>query len=499
MPRRLAYLVPLLLLFAFVRLYDVLSFPVFIDEHEHIRWAREAYDWHFFAGANSGRLFGLWWMSLFGLQDDSALFLARVSTGLFNLIGAAVLFDLGRRLVDVRTGALAVVLYAAAPYAVFHERLALTDSYVTVWGLLAAWFALRYARRVSLVDAALWGGALVLAFAAKATGLTLAAIPLLVVVLMTPRVSWRQHIRGLAVGYGLFAAGAVALMVFLRWRGYQYLNAATDLVGTKDTGNIFKRLTDGAEAVWEMDRLYLALPLLLVAGLSALYLLRARHRAALMLMGMALIPLAGVLAFALKYSARYFHFHMPFILLIVAVGLGQLARDIAPRSRAASLAVLVIPVLLWGVLFALPFQRTYFDDPAALALTDLDRLEYVTSDAAGFALPEVAAYLKTQASDQPIRVVGLLANCGGLGYALPDAGPVRLVCPTLRWDGTHQPEVIALIDRLVAESDAPLWIVLERSVYIDLEGVTVPVERQHAFQRPDNLTLIEVLRVVQDS
>jgi hypothetical protein len=494
MSRRLVYSVLLLLLFLLLRLTNVLSFPSFIDEHEHIQWARDVYDSHPFTGANTGRLFGLWWMSLFGLQQDSALILARVSTALFNLITAAVLFDLGRRLVDIRTGGLAVLLYAISPYAFFYERMGLTDTYVTVWALLATWFAFRYSRRLGTPDAMCCGIALVVALIAKATGVTIAAIPLLIMLLVTPHLSWKQRFRGLLISYGTLAAGAVAVFGFLWWRGYHYLSAGTTLVGTKDTNNLFDRLHSGLEAVWKLDIDYFSLPFLVLAGLSVVYLFIRRRGIALFLLGASLIPLAGLLLFALKYSARYFHFHVPFVLLLVAVGLGQLACDLNRRSRSASLAVLIVPLLLWSFLFVLPFQRTYFDDPASLDLPQLDRMEYITSDASGFALPEVAHYLQAQAEEQPIVVVGLIANCGVLDYYLPDSQPVRLICPLLKWDGSHQPEVVALVNRLAAEKD-PLWIVFEGSAYVDLEGITLPLDLQTTFQRPEKQALIEVLRV----
>jgi hypothetical protein len=144
----MALLVPLLLLFLFLA-RPMCWFP-FIDEHEHIS-GPEMYG-PSVCKRNTVGCLGCGGC-LFGLQQDSALFLARVSTALFNLITAAVLFDLGWRLIDIRTGGLAVLLYAISPYAFFYERMGLTDTYVTVWALLAVWFAFRYTRRLSALDA----------------------------------------------------------------------------------------------------------------------------------------------------------------------------------------------------------------------------------------------------------------------------------------------------------------------------------------------------------
>ncbi|HEX3051704.1 MAG TPA: glycosyltransferase family 39 protein [Aggregatilineaceae bacterium] len=494
MRRPLIHSVLLLLFFLTLRLMDVLSFPGFIDEHEHIRWAREVYETRFFAGASSGRLFGLWWMSVFGLQQDNALWLARASTALFNLVGAAVLFDLGRRLANLWTGSLIVLLASISPYTFFYERMGLTDSYVTVWALLAAWFALRTVRRSSVVDAAACGIATTAAFSAKATGITVAAIPGLILLLLAPRQPWRQRVRGIIISYGTFAAGFATFFGFLWWRGYRYLGAATTIVGTKDTTNALDRLHNGLTAIWKLDVDYLSLPFMVVAVFLAVYLLIRRRALGLVLLGSVLIPLGGILLFAVKYSARYFHFHVPFVLLLVALGLGQLAGDLYRRSRIAGFALWTLPLLLWGGLFALPFQRAYFDDPASLDLPDLDRLEYITSDASGFTLPEIADYLQTQAHGRPIVVVGLLANCGTLDYYLPNSAPIRLICPVLKWDGTHQPEVIALVNHMATEPQ-PLWIVFEESVYVTLHGINLPLTLETTFQRPDRLTLIEVFSV----
>jgi len=56
----LALAVLLLLAYGLTRIIGLMTFPAFLDEVDHILWARDVYDLRPFTGALNGKLFGLW-------------------------------------------------------------------------------------------------------------------------------------------------------------------------------------------------------------------------------------------------------------------------------------------------------------------------------------------------------------------------------------------------------------------------------------------------------
>ncbi len=489
----------LLLFFAVLRLRNLLSFPAFLDEIVHIDWANDLYDLKPFTGASNGKLFGLWWMALFGLHGNGAFFLVRAATVLFNLLGAAALYSLARHLATAAAGVLVLVLYALSPYSFFYSRMALVDSYVTTWAVLVAWFSVRYVRQGRTSDAILCGLALVATILAKATGIVWVIIPALAYLLLVRDHHRDWRLRGFLLSYSTFAVVWTGCYIGLRWRGYNYFGTATSVVGTTESGNIISRTFHNIKGIWAIDVHYLSLPFMLIVIVLAIYLLLRRRREALFLLGATLIPLVGLLLFASKLSARYFQFHEPFLLLLTAVALVFLGLDLNRRSPVAARVVVVGVIVLWGGLFAYPFQAQYMRDPASLDLPALDRLEYITSDAAGFAVPEIADYLvqQAQAENEQSVVVGLFANCGALKYYVYDTR-LQVECPPLKLDGAHQPRVIALLNELVT-TGSPVWIVFEKSPYISLDGITLDLEETAVFTRPDKLTRLQVFRVIAGS
>jgi hypothetical protein len=128
-------------------------------------------------------------------------------------------------------------------------------------------------------------------------------------------------------------------------------------------------------------------------------------------------------------------------------------------------------------------------------------VEYIAADSSGFALDQVAAFLIGQAeqNDRQARVIGLLMNCGGLDVYLREAAPVTVECPYITLDGAQQSAIAALVDQRASEagpSAFDLWIALENSPYVSLEGIGARYEPVTAFARPDNLTRITLYRVM---
>ena len=446
-----ALLVALLLLFAGLRLVDLLRFPPFIDEAVHIDWADDIYELHPLTGAANGKLFGLWWAAPLGLVGDGALFLIRTSSVLFEMLGAAFLYRLTRASGGILAGMLALSLYILTPYSLFYDRLALMDNAVIPWALLATWAAWRMMRRGTRQAAILCGVAISGAILAKATGIVLAVLPFLAVVLAASRVSRARRVEGLLWSYGVLVAIWGPLYFLLRMQGYSYLSTATTVVGTGDLSGLPGRLLTNIAGMWHIDSVYFSLPFLLVGLGLAVWLVWKRPRAGLFWLAVLLGPLAGLLAFSAKLSARYFYFHVPLLIGLVAVALAALIEHLHLHERRRVLVVVLLLPVVWAGLVGVPFFIQLLRDPAGLNLPSLDRLEYISADLAGFALSDTAEFLLAEAAsgDGPTLVVGLLANCGGLRLSVPASAPLEMVCPLLAPDGSTQPAIDLEVNTLI--------------------------------------------------
>ena len=491
----------LLALYAVLRLYALLRFPPFGDEMWHLHQSAQVRHGHIFIDAASGRVYGLAWLAPATWGENGQLFAARALTTLFALLGGALLFRLVRSFAGTREAALALLIFAWSPYTIFYDRLVLVDIYATVPGVAATWFAVRYARRGRSADAALCGGMLWLAFAGKASGMMLFPVPLAAYALLgrvRPRRAYvRRVARGLALSWGIFGVLSALFLLALRWRGYNYFGTATTLVGAKTLNGLSDYFGLWRTLLGEIDRLYFGAPLLLVWAAAWLLYLRAKPRQALFWVSVTFIPVGGMLLFGRKMSARYFLFHVP---LLIAGGTVALMESARALRRYGAWIPRIVPVgvaLTWVVAFALPFYAQYLRDPAALHLPPLDRLEYVTSDAAGFGLAEVGEALSVRAAEteRDILALGLLPNCDGLAHEVRLSEHVVIVCPRLPMSEADYAALDAQAEAAQTQG-REVWAVYERNTpFFSLEAVGGTWAFEEEIARPDNVTALRLYRL----
>ena len=483
----------LLLFYLFTRSFYLLSFPPFLDEIVHIDWANDLYSFHPFTGADNGKLFGLWWMALFYIPEANDLFVVRFATILFNLFGIAVLYRIAKDIADTSTAIIAVILSIWSPYNFFYDRFALVDSYVNVFALLTLLFSLRFSKTSNILFAILSGLMVVGAILAKATGIVMLAIPFIVYVLSS--LSLRMKIKGAVITYGVFVVSWLPIFYLLMHRGYSYWSTATTVVGTNDHSDIFLRTIDNFFSIIQIDQIYFSSAFIIVAIILIGIALFIKPKSILLLGGGTLVPLVGLLVFATKLSARYFHFHIPFLLLLLSVS----AYVIVSRffeHRFQLQIVLGSLLVLWILAFSLPFHIQYWDDPEQLNLPRLDRLEYITSDASGFALDEVINFIQNENSENDVNVLGLLSNCDGMRVYIARESTLKLECPLLRLEEIYQQNIVQLTQELASQNQ-PLWIIVEESEYneILLERIDLIIHVQKVVTRPDDIVSLHIYKV----
>src|SRR5258707_10130007 len=195
----------LLLLYVLVRNQALSSFPPFIDEIGHIRLAQQVLAGHVWIGATESKLLVPWWLAVFQPYGPAAVWIGRAATILFSMIGLAAVYKLGAQLSFRWAGMLAVLVYILAPFLFFFERMVLTDPYMATCSTLCALFAARLLRRVNRADAVLCGLGVAAAMGAKGSGIVLVSIPIMAVLILPQRTTWRLRISWLAYAIGTFA------------------------------------------------------------------------------------------------------------------------------------------------------------------------------------------------------------------------------------------------------------------------------------------------------
>jgi 4-amino-4-deoxy-L-arabinose transferase-like glycosyltransferase len=447
-PAYLAGGVAILVLAFWLRLAQLYSLPVFVDEAHHLVKA------HLFALGQpryailmDGKFLLGAFLALFQPEGPAVLWQGRAAQAVVSLLSCSVCIALGRQLHSPRTGLLAGLLYALLPYAVFHDRQVLADPLMAHFGAVGLFFTLQIARtgRFWLI----WplGAALGAAFAAKITGLAY-LFPLgLAVLLLSPSVK----ARWILLRRYLAAVGLAAVLVaifFLSFRSLWGVNDGTfveqnvGFIGCPPllcrgnwTRQFYEWQSAGAVLLDFLPR-YFGWPLLALAALAwraqppgrrgsivLLLLLTFGMSAALLILakGVPRTPLSrglcGQLTPELEAAAlaafpplislppRYFSFVSAPLAVLGALGLVALARTAAQRwpggGRIAWLGACTLVALL-------PFANSALIvlAPGQADLPRVDRWQYFAGPYAGLGFREVA--LAIQAQTDPPALPGVV-------------------------------------------------------------------------------------------
>jgi 4-amino-4-deoxy-L-arabinose transferase-like glycosyltransferase len=437
-PAYLAGGVAILGLAFWLRLAQLYSLPVFVDEAHHLVKA------HLFAIGQpryallmDGKFLLGAFLALFQPQGPAVLWQGRAAEAVVSLLSCSVCIALGRQLHSSRAGLLAGLLYALLPYAVFHDRQVLADPLMAHFGAVGLFLALQLARtrRRWLI----WplAAALGAAFAAKLTGIAY-LFPLGLAVLLLPasvKARWTLLRRYLA------AVGLAAVLVaifFLSFRSLWGVNDGTfveqnvGFIGCPPllcqgdwARQLYEWQSAGAVLLDFLPR-YFGWPLLALAALAGLAQPRGRRGPVvfllLMTIGMsaALLALAkgvprtplsqgvcGQLAPTLEAAAlaafpplislppRYYSTVSVPLAVLGALGLVGLARMAARRwprgGQTAWLGVITLIALI-------PFANSALIilDPAQADLPVVDRWQYFAGPYAGPGFREAALAIQAQ-------------------------------------------------------------------------------------------------------
>lgn len=148
-------------LFVAIRLYNILSLPLFTDEAIYVRWsqiARFDANWRFISLTDGKQPSFVWFtMTMMRFVHDPLLAgrLVSVISGFFSMIG---LFFLGKEMFKNKwVGVIASGLYVIFPMALVYDRMALYDSLVGAFTVWALYFEIQLVRKLRLDTALMLG------------------------------------------------------------------------------------------------------------------------------------------------------------------------------------------------------------------------------------------------------------------------------------------------------------------------------------------------------
>ncbi|MCL4820384.1 MAG: glycosyltransferase family 39 protein [Vicinamibacteria bacterium] len=384
--------VVLLALHLGLRLLALDALPPFLDEVGHARWSVQiAEGFNLEKPWQYGKGLGIFVGALFVPPGPEAVLVARAVTAALSTLALLGVVLAACRLWDEATGFAAGLCYAVAPFAVFHERLFLTDPHGAAFSGLALWTAVASVRGGGRRHAVATGLLLACAVFSKALGVLFVALPLLAALCLAPRerAAWRRAGLSLAV----FAATAGwPLVVFFRQ------TSTVRVAVEKDEGQLVPRIAENAALLGEWLWAYLTPALLLLTAAGLVRGLRERRGEAAFALLAAGLPLLALLAVSTLWFPRYV---VPAVApLCLLAGAGGTAAWRALGSGRLAAAVLV------ALAAALPlrFDAALLVDPRQAPLPAIDRQQFVDAWPSGYGVVETLAFLEREAAAHPTGI-----------------------------------------------------------------------------------------------
>lgn len=494
------FIISFLTIYLVSRLINLTELPVFLDEGVHIWWAQDFLKGNLFRSLKVGRFLEPLFIAPGLLVGISPLFWARfvhIIAGMFSLI---FIYLVGRDIYNQQVGGIASFVYLVIPYAVFHDRIALTEIYVSLSSLLIIWATLQTSKSVTPMKFALLTSLfLILGFVAKMpTGMFLATIPLLLAVFLNKKTTSNLlEIRILSAFYIPFIIFMVGCGIVALWRISQgdTLGFGLGLV-SKQTGEV--SLIRLLEQSWQNTQLtiiwlghYFTWPLMAIIFSSFARVFWYKDKVGMALASFSFISCLPFIFGADHWFPRYLFFLTPSLCLLLGSTLWEIWKGLEARLAFVSKGMLF---LLCALLFfpALYQSGLILWAPKQAELPDIDRYQYITGHAAGYGYQEVADWLH---SNNALQVVPLTVG----DYVQLDVYASETLRPNIQKfkpiDEQMRDQIVLLVERY--ETIYLVETRRESDILDELADFSLNVSVSYTASRPyeeTSLTVYEVSR-----
>lgn len=399
--------ISLAVLYFAIRLYNIMSLPIFTDEAIYTRWSQIARfdpNWRFISLTDGKQPSFVWLdMSVMKFVSDPLLAgrLVSVFAGLGTMIG---LYFLGHTLFERKVGFMASLLYIFYPFALVYDRMALYDSLLAMfftWSLLFIVYLVKYKRLdTALILGMILGGGVL----TKTSGfIAIYLIPLSLLLMNFSGKRWKLQ---------LFRWSALALLsIVLAYGYYSVLRLSPFLHIIDEKNQIFVySLTDwlshpfnffrgNMRALLEWSATYLTISLALLV-MASFVIFKRNLKEKIFLFAWFLIPLVGLALFGRVLYPRFVLFMtMPLLVLAAFSFIRFLSRLRTKIAMILTALVVLLPLLHADFWLLTDFK--YAPIPHA------DLGQYINGWPAGGGIKEIIRILAKEASDKKIYVASL--------------------------------------------------------------------------------------------
>jgi hypothetical protein len=388
----------LFVLYLISRLYQLDSLPPFIDETIHVMYANDTLNGNIMVGLWDGRWLPIKIMALFTALPGHDLFMIRLSSVVIGMLIVAMIMVLGNLLASFNAGVIAGAVYVLVPYALFHDRLGLVDTYQTLSGCIVAILSIQIIRSPKRLYVMLLPVAIAIAILVKIPALTYMAIPIGAVITLSPVKQWKRLF--LRIAPSLFAG--VAVLGVLLWRGFGFGMWQSGEMFSSDPAAISELFLSHLGSTVEWFWLLFTPPIFLLAVMCVIWLLFRGDRRTFWFL-LALLAIAvGPFLIGRSINPRYIHFALVSMALLMAMAVDQWSNllntaQIRSGLRRFAFASSAVLLLLWPVWLdsLIVSNRVYAQLP------DATREDFIAGWTSGYGLVEVAQYLQEIAEAEP--------------------------------------------------------------------------------------------------
>ena len=409
-----------LILGLILRLYRLTYLPIFADEAIYIRWSqvmRAEPTLRFLPLSDGKQPLFMWATIPFLKLFSDPLFAGRflsVLVGLVTTIGIFFLTYLFFK--SKKTALIASLIYVFSPFCLFFDRMALTDSMLSMFGVWSLFFGVLTSKTFRLDFAMITGFVL--------GGALLTKSPALFFSLMLPGswifIEWQKGVKNIFVKLiKLFGLFSVSYIIAYGMYNILRLGPNFQMIGTRNQDYIFPLshlwtnpkdpfifLIDRS---FEWIRMMGPWPLIVIWLLSYLVSWKKYFKEALILTIWFLFPILVQSEFAKVFTARYILFSIPYLIILgssVFLTGSNLVKKVS------------ITILLLFFFLAMKFNYSLLTNIEEANLPRSERSGYLEEWTAGYGIKEAADFVRSEYQKEPNKKI--VVGTEGFFGTLPD-------------------------------------------------------------------------------
>lgn len=428
----------LLVLLAFVlRVVDVMSLPMFVDEGSHLIWVHQViYEGNIAAGLINNKMLYPTILAIFRPLGPESVWLARSVGALFSMITVAACLQIGATLGDKRVGLLAGLFYVVLPMSVFHERQALVDPLLAVCTAVATLVMIRLARRPQVGLALIMGVALAAGQLTKTLALPYFALPGLAWLFWSwpsKKLRWKAAVwfvvsLALATGLNHAVRQWVVSMGSAVWDGYDSTISNTllsEISNPAAQAQIRRNLIDYGDMLLR----YFGPVIMALIAVSVIGALWGKRRWEIVFLFFPAFVFVGMPVLAKPVTSsfimppRYFLPNTAPMAVMAALGLSLLtSRWMRALNRPVWKPWIGLGLIALVVIPSLWFDLTLIRDPLKVPLTVVDVEQYHDRHG-GYGRVEMAQSILAIHEADPETRLEVLGNGINLHWVITNVGP----------------------------------------------------------------------------